>query len=763
MVRYQCQICKREFSTYGGLKQHANAKHHGKMRSSQLNESPVQQRSLLQPLREMIRSEHDAELWSTSIIMPNPTTSQEKLTSQDDDDEMKQFEPSSQDEDLVNIADELEDEPRYHLQKRLRSEERVEANFEESEAESELVNFEDTEFIDPEDLQDFKKKVVATYNEINFTLYYRPLFRAIQALLQRPEVANNFVHKGIQNKMKDDRGETRIFGEPFEDATTFDGLGKSSGHPAKILLGFLPKVQDTGIKTTEKKSEALYFGINGQVITFAARISFFLADMLEADDITATYKGARCKMPCHTCMVLQSDLNNMSLKLENVPHRTHENMKQVINDGQGKEYSVHSVENSFWKFPNLNIYEACVPDRMHHIDLGLFKYQLEFTQDILKAVGGTELQKKFDDRLRQIPRFPGLKLLHKLGHLNVLTASDYRNIMKIALFALDEIFEGNEITCKELCELYAKFSKMYIMSRKEMYTEEDLKIFESAIIDWCIDFKKIFSPLSTTDCNFPKLHSWRYHAVPAIRKYGALNGLSTETYETLHKSYVKTPYRLSNRKDVMRQLVNAVKHKELTSSAKKVIHRKAKGFGKVLWELTLDNIDQKIKSLKKSENPPHSNFIEGLSQLISTLDTFLDTSSQESESDEFYIKIYDSVHLEDRHILRTTGEFQGKEWFGNIVVTPAEDQEQYNSDEGAWYGKVLLLFKFFRGSFKEPYELALVRWFDIITEEPELYGCPQLYYTKEYNTIPIGSINQKVHIVPRFGKVNRYLLNKYMF
>ncbi|GET51387.1 hypothetical protein GLOIN_2v1848756 [Rhizophagus irregularis DAOM 181602=DAOM 197198] len=384
------------------------------------------QRSLLQPLREMIKSEHDAELWSTSIIMPNPTTSQEKLTSQDDDDEMKQFEPSSQDEDLVNIANELEDEPRYHLRKRLWSEERVEANFEESEAELELVNFENTEFIDPEDLQDFKEKVVATYNKINFTLYYRPLFRAIQALLQRPEVANNFVHKGIQNKMKDDRGETRIFGEPFEgnwwleteknlpslnrllsiilysDATTFDGLGKSSGHPvfvtlgnipnrvqnlpeAKILLGFLPKVQDTGIKTTFQslqhdvyhkcfkimlqplleKSEALYFGINGQVITFAARISFFLADMLEADDITATYKGARCKMPCHTCMVLQSDLNNMSLKLENVPHRTHENMKQVINDGQGKEYSVHSVENSFWKFPNLNIYEACVPDRMY--------------------------------------------------------------------------------------------------------------------------------------------------------------------------------------------------------------------------------------------------------------------------------------------------------------------------------------------------------------------------------------------------------------
>ena len=30
--------------------------------------------------------------------------------------------------------------------------------------------------------------------------------------------------------------------------------------------------------------------------------------------------------------------------------------------------------------------------------------------------------------------------------------------------------------------------------------------------------------------------------VPAICKYGALNGLSTETYETLYKYYVKNPY-----------------------------------------------------------------------------------------------------------------------------------------------------------------------------------------------------------------------------
>ena len=121
---------------------------------------------------------------------------------------------------------------------------------------------------------------------------------------------------------------------------------------------------------------------------------------------------------------------------------------------------------------------------MHHIDLGLFKYQLEFTQEILKQVGGTELQKVFDERLRQVPRVSGLKLFSKFGQLKVMTAADHRHIMKIILFALDDIFdEWNQITCNELCELYAKFSKMYIMSREESYSESKLKDFEVIIVN----------------------------------------------------------------------------------------------------------------------------------------------------------------------------------------------------------------------------------------------------------------------------------------
>ena len=56
-----------------------------------------------------------------------------------------------------------------------------------------------------------------------------------------------------------------------------------------------------------------------------------------------------------------------------------------------------------------------------------------------------------------------------------------------------------------------------------------------------------------------------------------------------------------------------VRRNELTPIKSKVVHRKTEGFGKFLWELCLDDIDQRIKSFKRLENPPHPNFIKGLS------------------------------------------------------------------------------------------------------------------------------------------------------
>src|SRR6266545_3671782 len=69
---------------------------------------------------------------------------------------------------------------------------------------------------------------------------------------------------------------------------------------------------------------------------------------------------------------------------------------------------------------------------------------------------------------------------------------------------------------------------------------------------------KIFSEYSPSQCKIPKLYVLRYHVIPSIQLYGSMNGMSTETYETLHKTNVKNPYRMTNKRDYVPQMLNTV-------------------------------------------------------------------------------------------------------------------------------------------------------------------------------------------------------------
>jgi len=51
---------------------------------------------------------------------------------------------------------------------------------------------------------------------------------------------------------------------------------------------------------------------------------------------------------------------------------------------------------------------------MHHLDLGLFNYQVVYTREMLKKLCGQAVINELDQHLSQIPRFPGLKIF-KMG------------------------------------------------------------------------------------------------------------------------------------------------------------------------------------------------------------------------------------------------------------------------------------------------------------------------------------------------------------
>jgi hypothetical protein len=121
---------------------------------------------------------------------------------------------------------------------------------------------------------------------------------------------------------------------------------------------------------------------------------------------------------------------------------------------------------------------------MHHLDLGLFHYQIEYTRDRLRYQYGRSLVDEIDRRLAVIPRFSGLKIFtNGIQSLARLTANEYRNLMKVMIFVVDNLYDDTEnfVKNKDLVNLYVAWNEMYIISRYEVFKESDLVKFQVCI------------------------------------------------------------------------------------------------------------------------------------------------------------------------------------------------------------------------------------------------------------------------------------------
>jgi hypothetical protein len=71
--------------------------------------------------------------------------------------------------------------------------------------------------------------------------------------------------------------------------------------------------------------------------------------------------------------------------------------------------------------------------------------------------------KKLDRRLAAIPRYPGLKIFSNgLQSIARLTANEYRSLMKVMIFVVDNLYDGNDkevenfVSNNDLTKLYEK-------------------------------------------------------------------------------------------------------------------------------------------------------------------------------------------------------------------------------------------------------------------------------------------------------------------
>ena len=124
---------------------------------------------------------------------------------------------------------------------------------------------------------------------------------------------------------------------------------------------------------------------------------------------------------------------------------------------------------------------------MHHLDLGLFNYQIMYTKDLLEYQYGKSLVNKIDRRLAAIPRFRGLKVFRNgIQSIARLTANEFRNLMKVMIFVIDNLYEDtnnveNFVVNEDLAKLYETWNEMYMISRYKTFKESDLIKFKVGI------------------------------------------------------------------------------------------------------------------------------------------------------------------------------------------------------------------------------------------------------------------------------------------
>ncbi|GES96978.1 hypothetical protein GLOIN_2v1783703 [Rhizophagus clarus] len=588
---------------------------------------------------------------------------------------------------------------------------------------------------------EFSKVLITKHEDKDYFLYYQNLIQCIKNILTVPDITQNFAlsyenyeynRESIYSEQNTGKwwkttqeslptGSKLLSIILYSDATTTDTLGKSQLHPIYITLGNIPIWR-------RNKQDAK------QLLGYLPILEAANKDLVR----DTFHKSLRHLL--EPIILLKDEL---MMKCVNILKMIH------------KDLFAH---NFFWDLPNINIYLATVPDRMHHLDLGLFRYQIIFTCDILKSqhVNGNKLVEEVDRRLAAIPRFPGIKIFSNgLQSIARLTASEYRSLMKVMIFVIDNLYDENNnevdnfVNNDDLTKLYEYWNEMYILSRYEEFSESDLEKFNDAIHRWAWMFVKAFKFVSPSNLKLPKLHSWVYHIIDSIRSYGAINGYTTETYESLHKYFVKIPYQISNKKDVEPQLLQTIKRQAISIRMSQHSVNPAKTprtckFSARLFEFSLQDANTFFNEKKDSVD---NKMQTGFARFISCLDSYLDLLDGFTIIGEIRINIYGSVTLENVAIMRATNRYHNKVWFSDIAISmDSEESNDYISDKGLCYGQALLLAEVLTDP---PLNLALIQWYDFKSKRnPYLYGCPHLKLIELYNFVAIESIHGVVHIVP---------------
>ncbi|RHZ43879.1 hypothetical protein Glove_831g3 [Diversispora epigaea] len=296
----------------------------------------------------------------------------------------------------------------------------------------------------------YYKHRILVHNNKEYFINYQPVIKCIENLLSNPEISQLFVYDYKKLEIENEQS----YGEQYtgnwwkkakesipsvayilsiilySDTTTTDTLVRETFHNSiKFLL-------DPLFTNDDDDGDGIELKIDNEIFWFFPRVSTIICDWPEACTFSLTYKSTNSNYPCHFCLVSKENLNNTRLRddqmilfllpyIEWILHKSQKvEIPQKSKINFGNMYSLEPVFNYFWNIPNINVYVATVPDRMHHLDLGLYRYQIEFTKKLLFEAEGRSLVDKMNRRITLIPRHSELKIFSGGLQLEVRSVDD---------------------------------------------------------------------------------------------------------------------------------------------------------------------------------------------------------------------------------------------------------------------------------------------------------------------------------------------------
>ncbi|TFK79473.1 hypothetical protein K466DRAFT_505488 [Polyporus arcularius HHB13444] len=209
-------------------------------------------------------------------------------------------------------------------------------------------------------------------------------------------------------------------------------------------------------------------------------------------------------------------------------------------------------------FPRADIHELLSPDLLHQLIKGTFKdHIVAWVEDYICITSDTAAEAKrilddIDRRIAAVPLFPGLRRFPQGRHFKQWTGNDSKALMKVFLPAIVGYVPDKMVRC------IAVLLDFTYLARRSSHTTQDLRDMKAMLAEFH-RLRGIFEEVGVRPEGFslPRQHAL-VHYVRSIQLFGSPNGLCSSITESRHITAVKKPWRRSNRRTPLAQILQTL-------------------------------------------------------------------------------------------------------------------------------------------------------------------------------------------------------------